>query len=117
MKIFVDDIREPPDRSWVVFRDMEVAVTFVIDAIYKHIFIECISLDHDMGIKSKEVEYMNGYQFLIKLEEFFFRRYENDLANNVKSTITPPKIIIHSANSVGVARMQTVITSIKRYVR
>lgn len=117
MKIFVDDIREAPDRSWATFRDMEIAVNFVIIALFKHVHIEYISLDHDMGMKSKEVEYMNGYQFLIKLEEFFFRRYENDLANNVKSTITPPKIIIHSANSVGVARMQTVITSIKRYVR
>lgn len=117
MKIFVDDIRDAPDRSWIIFRDMEIAVNFVIIALLKHIHIECISLDHDMGMKSRDVEYMSGYEFLIKLEEFFFRRYENDLVNQLKSSVTPPEIIIHSANSVGRARMETVITSIHRYIR
>lgn len=57
-KIFIDDIRNPPDDSWTVFRTTDEALAFIIDNVTKNqndFFdspIEEISFDHDMGGES-----------------------------------------------------------------
>jgi len=46
MKIFIDDIRDAPDDSWILFRDTPTALSFIKANIKE---ITEISFDHDMG--------------------------------------------------------------------
>lgn len=50
MKIWVDDIRTPPDNTWIWCMTSEHAISVLESASgwYKN-FIEVMSLDHDLG--------------------------------------------------------------------
>lgn len=117
MKIFVDDVREPPDRTWIVFRCMETALDFIKKMLaLKIVVIKEISLDHDMGQDFESgTYYMSGYNFLTKLESWFHARYEIDLKNGNKSDVYLPIIRIHSSNPSGVEDMKRVLASIQRW--
>lgn len=108
MKIFVDDVREPPDRSWIVFRCMYTAFKFWNSHRSE---ITEISLDHDMGTNPDTyVEYTNGYHFLTLMELTAYRQRE------INSPISIPLIHIHSANPQGRLNMEKCLKSIKRFV-
>ncbi len=49
MKIYIDDIRDPPDKSWTVIRELSVALDFVKVLEFYDSKIESISFDHDLG--------------------------------------------------------------------
>lgn len=81
MKIFLDDIRNPPSDSWKLVRTAQEA----IEAL-KTGKVEWISLDHDLGENQP-----TGYDVVKWIEKEVF-------TNN----FTPPRILIHSMNTVGV---------------
>jgi len=81
MKIFLDDIRNPPDDSWTVLRTADQVIRFL--AFYD---IEEISFDHDLG----DDENGTGYDVAKYIEEQCFYGY-----------MKCPKWMIHSANPVG----------------
>lgn len=49
MKIWVDDIRTPPDETWLWFKDSFMAMQFLMAAHRQNFPIDLISLDHDLG--------------------------------------------------------------------
>ena len=47
MKIYLDDVRTPKDKDWVVVRDYHQLVNLVQNVGIKN--VHTISLDHDLG--------------------------------------------------------------------
>jgi translation initiation factor 2 alpha subunit (eIF-2alpha) len=94
MKLFVDDLRDPPDSSWVVARSYNEA----IDKL-KTGEVEILSLDHDLGLD------LTGYDIISWLEKKIYR-------DEMKS---PKEILVHSANPVGVENIKRAIKSIERF--
>ena len=92
MKIFLDDIRNPPDSSWTVVRNAFDAISLIIMG-----GVEFISFDHDLGLA------MTGADVAKFIEE---RAYLNH--------IQPPNYSIHSANPVGARNIQAAMSSANR---
>lgn len=84
MKIYLDDLRDPPDGSWTLIRDPDVAISLLLNG-----GVTDLSLDHDLGegVKSGS-EVFEVVEQAVYLEEGYLGR-------------SPPRVYIHSANSVG----------------
>ncbi|MCK9596227.1 hypothetical protein M0R19_03530 [Candidatus Pacearchaeota archaeon] len=70
MKIFLDDIRNPPDSSWTIARSVKEA----IDLMDNNNISE-ISFDHDLGMNektgydlAKEIEYRAFYGKILRFK-------------------------------------------------
>lgn len=103
MKIFLDDVRNPPTDDWMVFRTAEALKQFILENNYitgPHDIIEEISLDHDLG------EGMTGYDFLNWLESHIWLTGDPYIEG----------FSIHSANPAGRQNMERAINSIRRWV-
>ena len=98
MKIFLDDVRDPPE-GWTLVRNAAEAVGLILNSIYEGTKIEAISLDHDLG------EHWSGYDVACFMEWLVVE----DLGFKC-----PDEILIHSANPVGRRRIQQVIDSINK---
>ncbi|MPV68012.1 cyclic-phosphate processing receiver domain-containing protein [Burkholderia sp. BE17] len=93
MKVFLDDERETP-AGWVrAYWPAEVI------AMLKTGQVEELSLDHDLG----NDEIGTGYDVICWIEEAV-----------VLFGFTPPKIVVHSANSSAKAKMIAGVKSIER---
>jgi len=93
MKLWVDDIRLPPDETWVWARNARDAKNIIHGG-----FVDEISLDHDAG---------GGPDF-------------DTVANFIEAMAQCGSIIrmewhIHSANPVGAAKMKATMESADRY--
>ena len=101
MKIWLDDIREPPDNTWIVCRRASSCI-ILLDMLDCR--VDLLSLDHDLGDDVAGT----GYDVLVWLEQRLFNHPKNRV----------PKIIrVHSANPVGAARMQKAIDAIRKRER
>lgn len=91
IKLFVDDVRNPPDDSWTVARSYSEAEAHIHSGE-----VEEISFDHDLG------EEKTGYDLakLIERRAFDF--------------ILPPIWYVHSANPVGRGNIQIAMRSAER---
>ena len=78
-KVYLDDLREPPDNTWVTVVTAKQAIRKLEEGN-----VEVIDLDHDLGLKDE-----TGYDVLKWIEEKTFTdaKYE------------PPTILIHTSNS------------------
>lgn len=92
-KVFLDDIRMPPDNSWVIVRDVKQA-----QHLLRSEAVEVLSLDHDLGD-----DVPTGYDLVKWIEEEVFH-----------GRLIPPVMKIHSANPVGRKNMEAGIQSINR---
>lgn len=99
MKIWLDDIRQPPDESWVWIQNAE---SF-------RVWVQCdpngithISFDHDLG-DTNDPE-ITGYTCLCWIEKIWW--------NDVNYTL--PVLTVHSANPVGRLKMQKLIDRMAR---
>jgi hypothetical protein len=92
MKLWVDDIREAPDKSWTVVR----TITEAIRAIGKFEFEE-ISLDHDISL---EVLVEGTYRPFPSPETFQPVAYFLVAAYNMEKgeLLKKPKVTVHSSN-------------------
>lgn len=95
MKIFLDDMRKPPDETWAVCRTAREAIHLLTAG-----HAEIISLDHDLGDGV-----LTGYDVCKWIES---QVYFDD-------SYTPPEMKIHSGNPVGRKNMKAAIDSIKRF--
>lgn len=95
-KLFVDDLRMPPDDSWDIARTFHDAIHFLDTRTYS-----VVSLDHDIASFYGTKE-MTGRDILNWLIE----------RKLVLMLWTPPEVRVHSANIVGCATMEA---DIKRY--
>lgn len=97
--IYLDDIRTPPSRHWLVAKDADIAYAMVREA-QKNGKKIILSLDHDLGEGIP-----TGYDLLNWIEK--------DIVTDDEFS---PDIVfhIHSANPVGCERMAQAIRSIER---
>lgn len=98
MKLFLDDVREAPDDSWIVFRPEEYPEFLQLSR-----YATTISFDHDLG-----EGHPTGYDLLCILEE---KVYSGGLW-----ALGAPKLLCHSMNPVGIDNINKVINSIYRKV-
>ena len=95
MKIFLDDIRKPPDESWTLCKWPDEVIDLLLTGKVTH-----LSLDHDLG----NDDFGTGNDVVIWLEEqVYFNR------------LRPPIITVHSANPVGRKKMEQGIKNIYWY--
>jgi hypothetical protein len=106
LKLWVDDIRRPPDDSWVWARRNEDAMRVLRSGQVT----EC-SLDHDMGLHEMDPDVPDADMLRIPDE----LRLEPDGAALVDemliADLVPTKVTIHSWNPVGAERMRRALLS------
>ena len=107
MRVFLDDVRVPPD-GWVLARWPEEVIEFL-----KTGKVTEISLDHDLAdplIKSQgycpSQKERTGYDVLLWIEE------QVAIANFI-----PPVIHIHTSNLSARKRMEMAVNSIEKLTR
>lgn len=93
MRVFLDDLRSPPDATWVVVRTARAA----LDLLERGGVTE-ISLDNDLGDGEPE-----GYTVANWIERQTFTNPD----------FRVPKLRVHSANAVARARMTITIERIE----
>lgn len=98
MKLWIDDIRMPPDNDWEWAKTAHDAVRLL--RLHWNEINE-VSFDHDLGENSR-----TGYDILIWIERRCARGKK-----------FPALMFTHSANPVGRANMQAAIQSINRIIR
>jgi hypothetical protein len=98
MKIWLDDIRTPPDEGWEWAKTPSEAIALLDSAD-----IEVISLDHDLGFDGERE--LSGYQVVLWIEE----------AVALKS-YDPPEMLVHSANPPAHERLLRAIDAIEQRV-
>lgn len=95
MKLYLDDERHPP-YGWALVKSVRNAISFLANGT-----VTDLSLDHDLG-----VDYENGYDVLLWVEEQVFTNPEFPL----------PNIKIHTANPSARIKMELALKRIlKRY--
>lgn len=97
IKIWLDDVRKPPDLGWDWFKSEKPLRLFYL--AHEPQIVE-MSLDHDLWNGS------TGYDFLVWLEEKIFTREFTRL----------PIIKIHSMNPVGKHRMEKCLERMQSFV-
>lgn len=102
MKLFIDDIRTPPDESWHICRDVSSAIR-ALDMFWPQ--VTEINLDHDI---SHQVG-LGGMTRPYPCTETFeaVARY---MAKIREKAIWDPVIRIHTSNYVGAERMLEILT-------
>lgn len=94
MKLFVDDVREPPASEWIVARTYQEAIDFLQTG-----FVKILSLDHDLGTRETGYDIAKWIETRVATEDF-----------------VPPEIQIHSANPVGRQNIELAVANIKRMI-
>lgn len=104
MKIWVDDIRTPPDDSWRWCKSSQETIRYLVNTkiavskgwVEKNKAIEVMSLDHDLG-KVGDIDDTSRYIVLWMCENDFW----------------PTEVVVHSANPVGVEWLEGMIRRYK----
>lgn len=91
MKVYLDDMRSPPDKTWTLCKTARQAKELIIFEDVTE-----ISLDHDLGTKE------TGYDVLLYIEWLV-------LVKNWKA----PKIHIHTANISARKKMELAVKKIR----
>lgn len=95
-KLWLDDLREPPDSSWVWVKTADKAIEALSSGV------DIASLDHDLGTTRSSKE-RSGYTVVLWMAE-----------NNVWPT---EAVVIHSWNSIGSERMAAMVDRYGPYER
>lgn len=110
MKIFVDDLRDPPDTSWVICRTVAPVLELIDTCLYR---IEIFSLDHDLAdFSGPDGRELTGYTIMQHLERLANVSLEH--AKNGFEPIYIPTVLIHSQNSVGIDKMLQGLRNIRK---
>lgn len=88
-KLYVDDLRSPPDDTWDVARNFHKAISMLEDEIY-----DIVSLDNDIASFYGNREMM-GYDILQWL-----------IMCKLEGHTVPSTVLVHSANPVQHEKMQ-----------
>ena len=94
MKLFIDDLREPYDGSWIVCRTGESAVSLL-----EEFHFAVISFDNDLGERDDGERMMEGYDVLCWLE----------MGWRTENRPKPSEIRVHTANSVARDKMEAAL--------
>jgi hypothetical protein len=103
VKIWLDDVRDPPDDSWTHLRTGRALAGMLL--VHEG-DVEIVSFDHDLAdfqpdpMTNKMVEF-TGYTWLKQIESM--------VASGALRKL--PKLVVHSANPVGRKNMEAAIRS------
>lgn len=97
-KLFIDDLRDPPNQGWIVKRNYNDAVKF----IEQNGIPEIISFDHDLG------EEMSGYDVA--------KRIVGLVINGDAELPEEFSYNVHSANPVGKKNIEYLLDNFTKYV-
>jgi len=107
IKIYLDDLRSPVDKSWRVVRNYDAFCKLVTEIGFEN--IDCISLDHDLGDTAMKEYYNNVHSNYTLNYENITEKTGLDCAKwlieqwlNGKPLID---VYVHSANPVGSANI------------
>jgi len=103
-KLFLDDLRDPPDDTWVVVRNYSEFV----DTITRMGIPKTVSFDHDLAdfdVKGKGI-------VLAKWEEKTGMDCAKWLVDN---DIVLPHYTVHSANPVGAKNIRSLLDNFARF--
>jgi hypothetical protein len=122
-RIYLDDVRTPVEKDWVVVRSYEEFVKKVDEIGLNN--IDVISLDHDLGDTAMN-EYFNnvspnytldynniqektGYDAIKFLVSYFYNTNEGRVnmtrSERKQDPFVFPKVYVHSANPIGSANI------------
>ena len=102
MKIFIDDVRFPPDSSWLLVKDVASAMKCIKHNLNE---VTLISFDHDLGEDVNQIP-TTTIPIATYLEELAYNgQYPKQL-----------KLQIHSANPVGRKNLELIFKSIQRFI-
>lgn len=114
LRIYLDDIRTPVDKDWVVVRNYDEFVKKI--TLHGLDSFEIISLDHDLGEGAMK-EYFSNVRYNYKLD------YENIkektgydcakwlVSESINKEIPLPLVYVHSANPIGSANIMGYINN------
>ena len=102
MKIYLDDVRTPVDKTWTVVRSYEEFVS-LIESIPSHEQSKIeISFDHDLGVEYFYENTGDGPSDYNILYEKYTEKTGYDCAKwLVDNDIVPAMVWVHSSNPVG----------------
>lgn len=96
MKLFIDDIRTPPDDSWKVAKNSNEAKKFIED----YGIPDCISFDHDLGEDDTSMIFVNWLIDQILDKNVVFSKF---------------KFFVHSDNPVGSKNIEETIKNFWKF--
>lgn len=96
-KVFLDDIRFPPDDTWTEFKDPYDCWDYIRE--YASV-ITHISFDHDLWYENPFGEEVTWYDVLSWMLEYFY-----------SNKIPLPVITLHTANPIGKSNMEWIMKS------
>jgi hypothetical protein len=130
VKIYLDDIRTPNDKDWLVVRSFYEFVDLINKVGLNN--IELISLDHDLGdtamneyynnvspnykLDYENIEEKTGYDAVKWLVNLFYSLNEHriNMSRSEKKrdkNFYFPKVVVHSANPIGSANIMGYINN------
>ena len=118
VKIYLDDVRTPIDKDWIVVRNYDEFV----ESITFHGLgsIDCISLDHDLGDSAMNEYYTNvspnfslNYDNISEKTGYDCAKWLVELSAETNTPL--PLVYTHSANSVGYVNIMTYINNYLRH--
>ena len=129
VKIYLDDLRTPVDKDWLVVRNFHEFVNLVNKVGITNISL--ISLDHDLGdtaikeyfnnvSKNYKLDYDNieektGYDAAKWMVNEFYDKYPKRLTmsrfDKKQTPVRFPEVVVHSANPIGSANIMGYINN------
>lgn len=119
VRIYLDDVRTPVDKDWIVVRSYEQFVSQVMYIGLEN--IELISLDHDLGDTAmKEWQYGVTKNYAINYDNILEKTGMDCtkwLVNQWLDGKPVVDVVIHSANAIGSANMMGYINNYRHLHR
>jgi hypothetical protein len=118
-KIYLDDVRIPTDKSWVLVRDYDEFIKVVGRIGLKN--IELISLDHDLGDTAMEEWHKNVYHNFELNYDNITEKTGYDVAKWLVEQWMDGEpvvnVVVHSANAIGAANIMGYINNYRHINR
>lgn len=119
VRVYLDDVRTPVDKDWIVVRNYEEFVAKVNEIGLEN--IELISLDHDLGDSAMK-EWLHG---VVKNYQINYDNITEKTGMDCTKWLveqwmdgkTVVDVVIHSANAVGSANMMGYINNFRHINR
>ena len=113
VKIYLDDVRTPVDKDWIIVRDYEQFVSKIQDIGLEN--IEIISLDHDLGDTAMSEWRKNVYHNYSLNYDNILEKTGMDCTKWLVEQWLDGKpvvdVVVHSANAIGSANMMGYINN------
>lgn len=105
-KVYLDDVRFPPDETWTDFKDPYECWEFIQNEFNN---ITHISLDHDLAYRNDFGEEVTWYDILTWILNLHYNYVRMDMGHGKL-----PEIIFHTANPVWYANMTAALNAHKK---